>query len=465
MYFGNNFIYKNTWSFNESIMTDGNYGDWGNPIAEMMYEGLRYFAGGPNRTTGTGTGAGPTPAFDSSSTRTEDAAVGLTSASWTDPYTASTWCAKPNIVMVSGPNPSFDSDQLPGSPFNTAFTDKLKNEAGQFLDAGSMTTYIGGKEGINGTSQFIGEKWNGAAVKDLNPTLKADVDLAYIRGMVPDETDNQGSFLSAGVAYWAKSESLRAFGGNKIPTVDTYSMVLNAPFPSIKIPFPASGKKTVTIYPFGKTQLAYQNDRDIQKASYAPTNQLVGVYPTFIQDPGNASNNFRLSFYANFEDHAWGGDFEMDFMVFYDIQVLGGGSSVQVTITPFSKGGSAMQNVGYVITGIGAADGAYVQVQSINSAWPYYMNTPTTPTPRPPGYCDSASFTSAPCASLPSANGVGVARTHNTIAADAAGDPELKNPLWYAARWGGIPMVYLRPVRWVLWKSRAITCRCTARPT
>jgi type IV pilus assembly protein PilY1 len=33
------------WATSRSVMAEGDSPDWGNPIAEMMYEGLRYFAG------------------------------------------------------------------------------------------------------------------------------------------------------------------------------------------------------------------------------------------------------------------------------------------------------------------------------------------------------------------------------------------------------------------------------------
>lgn len=455
MYFGNNFIYKNTWSYNNSMMTDGNYGDWGNPIAEMMFEGLRYFAGGPDLTAGRDAGAASkskTPAYNAiptgaSSAMAEDTAVGLQNPSWEDPYAdTSQWCAKPNLVLVSGPNPSFDSDQLPGSPFvASTFDVNLKNVNNVALDVGTSTRAVGLAEGINSTSRFIGENWVGTVAngaRDRNPTLKDNVSLEKLRGLVPDETDNQGSFLSAGVAYWAKTAPLRAVGGKNIPTVDTYAMVLNSPYPSIKVKFSAaSGLKPVTIIPFGKTLGANNGTLANQKLDWQPTNQIVGVYPTLLTDPNNSTGNFRFTFYANFEDHSWGGDFEMDFVVQYDIQVIAG-NNVQVTVTPFAQGGSAMQNVGYYITGT-TQDGAYVVAQSQDPApsVPYFLNTPAG---HPPGFCDGGRWSTWwACAHLvPYSYGtpppVASVLTHTPgTVAGLATDNELKNPLWYAARWGG----------------------------
>ncbi|MDV7400202.1 hypothetical protein RZS08_52800, partial [Arthrospira platensis SPKY1] len=93
-------------------MTEGEFVDWGNPIGEIMYEALRYFAGKKAATS----------AFQTSGSH--DAHLGLPVATWDDPYEAGSaasaqWCARPNMLVVSGINPSFDSDQLPGAAFGS----------------------------------------------------------------------------------------------------------------------------------------------------------------------------------------------------------------------------------------------------------------------------------------------------------------------------------------------------------
>ena len=89
-------------------ITDGECSMWGNPIAEMMYEGMRYFAGK----------AAPTTGFSIGATDTPDATLGLPVATWTDPYAANSGnerCAKPFQIVISDINPSYDTDQVPGS--------------------------------------------------------------------------------------------------------------------------------------------------------------------------------------------------------------------------------------------------------------------------------------------------------------------------------------------------------------
>ena len=93
-------------------MTEGEFVDWGNPIAEMMYEGLRYFAGkGSDRRL---------PLYSNSGSVDDE--VGLSAApNWDNPFDKSASaakaepCAKCNFLVVSDINPSFDSDKVPGA--------------------------------------------------------------------------------------------------------------------------------------------------------------------------------------------------------------------------------------------------------------------------------------------------------------------------------------------------------------
>ena len=94
--------------------TEGECQMWGNPIAEIMYEGLRYLAGrnqprplSPRRSA---------PAKKDSYL----AAACRSTPRWDDPvlpYPDQPSCAKPFETVISDINPSYDSDQLPGSAF------------------------------------------------------------------------------------------------------------------------------------------------------------------------------------------------------------------------------------------------------------------------------------------------------------------------------------------------------------
>ena len=96
---------------------------WGNPVAEMMYESLRYFSGA----------ASPTADFTyGTDAALDDNVLGLPKPGWVDPYVNGedvdadgildpgedldndnildgfSYCAKPFILVLSDINPTFD---------------------------------------------------------------------------------------------------------------------------------------------------------------------------------------------------------------------------------------------------------------------------------------------------------------------------------------------------------------------
>ena len=391
------------------VMTEGEYGDWGNPVAEMMYEGLRYFAD-----------AGKTSAYDNGTT-TDDEQVGLSRPDWASPYTATNWCAKPSQMVISSVNPSFDSDQLPGSRFGN--TGSLTTPSGAALAVGPLTDTIGTTEGVNSTSRFIGE--SGTAT-DGAPTLKNIVALGSVRGLPPDDTNKQGSYYAAAVAYFGKANSLQTVGSNPIPSVDTFAVLMNSPIPQIVIPL-ANGKN-ISVVPFARTIDA----KDAIKGNFQPTNQIVGMYITSFDNPtnNNGAGGYYLKFRINYEDRSWGGDFDMDVIAEYEISATS--SDVTIKVTPTHGGSGSKQNMGYVISGT-TTDGPYLVVQNKNVSAPYYLNVPQN---RSAGYCDQGTIP-GDCNTLPYLSPSGQSSTKSFTAASNASNSYLKDPLWYAAKWGG----------------------------
>ena len=437
-YFANSFIYKNTYKAVFDNTTgyvngdglEGDFGDWGNPVGEMMYEGLRYFAGAASASPA-GTQQGPTPSYVAGGT-TDDGVVGLSSPTWRNPYEDATkWCAKPNLLVVSGPYVSSDSDQLPGSRFATFTETSLRNTAGVALNVGTLTDSIGAVEAINGTSKFIGEV--AGTARDFSPTIKTIDRLGNARGLAPNNPEAQGSYYSAGVAYFGKSGSLQTVGGKEIPPVDSYSILLPSPDAAIRIPF-ADGR-VVTVVPFAKTI----GENNGTKGLYQTTNQFVGIYVT---DFSNVNGIYSLKFYVNFEDHSAGGDFEMDAVASYQIDADLNRNSITLTVEDNANDAAGGQNMGYVINGTDH-DGAYLVVQDRKAGVEpsYYLNVPSYGSYWA-GYCDPSgpygdNSARAQCTVLPNKD----ARTHSVktfgLAAAGAATTALKHPLWYAARWGG----------------------------
>jgi len=166
---------------------------WGNPLAEIQAEILRYLGG---ETT-------PTPAFAG-----DDSVyiAGLTAVTWRDAYAGTEHCADCNVLLLSAAAPSFDSDELPAI---AAFSGPVATAA---------TTAIGSHEAAGSRpltgAQLIGRV--GATPTDSplassadHCSTKAVGDLALARGLCPAAAAREGSYLVAGLAYRAWTGDLR----------------------------------------------------------------------------------------------------------------------------------------------------------------------------------------------------------------------------------------------------------------
>ena len=401
--------------------TEGELVDWGNPIGEMLYETIRYLDG---KTTATSAFAGTT---------TVDSAVGLnTITSWTDPYSSSSavkapWCARANMVAISDINTSFDSNQIPGSYFQS-FSGDLSG-----FDATSLANTITNVEPDIAGSHFIGQS---GALADTAPTAKTVTSLAQIRGLSPEEPNRQGSYYSAAAAYYAKTHNNRAAVGgdpkkkqNQI--ADTYAIALASPLPQINAVLPNGSK--ITVVPFAKS--VGGSGISATKGNYQPTCQIVDFYVIKIANTGSSDKDLSVNggrYYAkfgiNFEDVEQGGDHDMDAISEYEV-TANADNTLTVKVTPTYQAGGIQQNMGYVISGT-TKDGVYLVVQDEATNPKYFLNVPPG---RSPGYCDVAT-PPADCSPLPT---LGASSTFNFTASATPPATFLKNPLWYAAKWGG----------------------------
>ncbi|MDR1462718.1 MAG: pilus assembly protein [Azoarcus sp.] len=431
------------------IMNDGEFPDWGNPVGEMMYEAIRYLGGA----------GGATPAYDFTHSGSYDSEIGLPRAAWDKPYDKVPWCSKPNILVLSDINPSFDSDQLPGARFKScmnAFSVKkgslTVNHAcnqpgnstfsGAFgsLNVSELADTIGQRESINGRDYFIGQ--SGSKV-DWSPTAKRVDTLSTIRGLAPEETGKEGSYYSAAVAYYGKSTGIQTAAGKDRQKIDTYVVALASPLPKIEVP---TSSGIVTIVPFGKSVKGADQNINAGKEYFQPANQIVEFYikSLDLHDPGNGGR-YRAVFQISYEDMEQGADHDMDVIAEYEIKYTQSGT-VEVKVTPTYQAAGIILNIGYTISGT-TKDGPYLVAQSKNPSPPfYYLNVPAD---KSAGYCQTASASDNTCKTLPACSNsdssakfgpctLGQSVTHTfTPSARTDAASLLKDPLWYAAKWGG----------------------------
>ncbi len=381
----------------QKYMTQGQFPDWGNPVGEMMYETLRYFAGETR-----------TNEFDNG-TMADDAALGLSSAAWSDPFATYPECSKPFMLVLSDINPTFDSDQLPGSAFGS-FSGSLGT-----LDVQGLADTISTAEGISG-DYYIGEE---ASAASSACTSKHISGLGDIRGLCPEEPTKQGSYYSASVAYFGHTQDI-SVAAPESQYVQSYMVGLASPLPRIEIPV---GNTAITLVPFAKSVGGYSINA--AAGAFQPTNTIVDFYVETIDADNPTYGRFRI----NYEDVEQGADHDMDAIVTYTYQVYdsagnpavtaadgtNNGAYVTITLDSSYAAGGIIQHMGYIISGT-TDDGTYLEVRDVDtgsgSDIDYYLDTPNT------------------TADLP------LHAERKFYPGDQPAATLLENPLWYAAKWG-----------------------------
>lgn len=382
--------------FNFGILrTNGSCMMWGNPLGEMMFETLRYFAGAPAATPAYTTGVGATGnrTIDNGSTVTSpESALNLSyNTTWLNPYTAQPTrtnaaaypkCSRPIQMVVGDPKTSFDSDQLPGSFFNNYSGSSVSGPAGS-LDVSAQADLIWNSEFSAPKNFFIGES---GTVSDFNPSAKTVTSFKNIRGHAPDGTTNQGSFYGASVARFGKINGLtNAVAAVGTLKVDQISIALGDAAPKIEIPL---NGKIISIVPFSKSVGGCAATVVRTKGLFQATGEITGFFVEkivnvtgFKSEPLTNGGRPYYSFRISYSDSYQGTDNETDAVVNYIIQQT---ASNQLTIgLKITYVATCMEmHHGYVISG-SSNDGVYLDVggtDTVNATLGYFLDTPQSAT-------------------------------------------------------------------------------------
>ncbi|HYQ24210.1 pilus assembly protein [Stenotrophomonas sp.] len=273
---------------------------WGNPLAEMYAEALRYVAAS-NKTSSYNNG-----------TDLSGLPTGLT---WKDPYAlpadgGNSYCATCNILVLSSGLPSFDGDNIGTLP--------------QQIDAAAQTNAIGTADGISGKSWMVGR--DTATATDANNTHE-DIcqgrtlnNLSTARGICPDIPSMEGSYLMAGMAKGAAATDLRPGvqgkpSGYKV-TATTYTVALAETLPQFEI---AVGNSKIGLAPLCQAN----NTGTATAASSGWRSCFLGSVGIGIKEANNSGGNLVYgrtyrsdakagSFSLVWEDSLWGNDHDND---------------------------------------------------------------------------------------------------------------------------------------------------------
>ncbi|MCQ4323709.1 PilC/PilY family type IV pilus protein [Pseudomonas stutzeri] len=410
-------------------ISDGQCSMWGNPIGEMMYETMRYFAGA----------SAPHSAYDIGSNAKDHTLLSLPKPNWISPYKSAAQgggdypaCAIPVMTVISDINPSYDF-KLPGSQWSNLSASGTPSIAS--LNVSSEVDAIWDSEGGGSRNVFIGES-NGTA--DSAPTAKTVSNLSTVRGLSPEEPSKQGTYYSAGVARFGANNTI---GGDQ--KMMTYSVALASPLPKIEFPV---GSNTVTVVPFAKS---VGGSGISATSNFQPTNQIVDYYVAQIANTAKDGSDHDASinggrpyaeFRINYEDVEQGADHDMDAIALYTLAVNPTGG-LDIKLKSEYAAGGIHQYMGYAISGT-TKDGVYLEICDLKdnatnngtqdkndcaASVRYKLNTPPG---RDPGWCTSAGLTSNECVGLPS----NASRTFSP--SNTSGATLLNNPLWYAAKYG-----------------------------
>lgn len=376
-----------TCPWGKSEFNEGNCSNWGNPATEMYLEAVRYFAG-----------LNKNNAFSNNANDDTGYISGLTNVGgWTDPLSASNFCASCNIIVLNTSDFSYDSDSLSMSGL----------EGTPNLD--TYTDNVGVKEGLTaaGSKWFVGE--NGTDNNQLC-TAKTVGAMSDLKGSCPNSPRLEGSYHIAGVAHYAHTQDIRALTGAQ--KIQTYAVALSPAAPQLKIPVQdASGNfvagKFVNIIP------ACRDDGmlDLSGASL-PGNCAIVDFKVIIPFTKGAGGTATGTVAVIWEDTEQGGDYDQDMAgtIKYDITP----TSITVETDVLAQSTGFEMGFGYVIGGT-TKDGfhAHSGINSFDYADPDTLLNDCTN-----------------CAS-------GDAATTETYTIGTSTGELLKDPLFYAAKWGG----------------------------
>jgi type IV pilus assembly protein PilY1 len=441
--------YANCVAQNQNI-TDGKCRDWGNPLAEMLYETLRYYAG-----KGT-----PTADYDYPQNQTDGGLNLPHPAYWgyqdgyrtfKGPYDIYPSCSKPFVLLLSDVYPSFDADQLPGVT-NSSYAEDTSAHPVLGLDRtvngkkylSKLADDIAATESVTGNSFFIGD--NGTTY-DFICTPKTASGLSLLRGLCPEQPTRKGSFYTAALAYYAHSfmnaeirKDTTPGLNTGIPNAQTFAVALASQVGNWTV---KAGTNTLRIVPLGKSVSGAVNmdatcknkctlgtslfpDNSFRSMTitncaadaYCPTNEIVKVYTQSVKYDASGSPIY-LSFRINFADCEQGADYDMDAVGWFEVCTQAaknagygtcgtdmGSNQVEIKVVSDYAAGGIDQVLGFIVSGT-SEDGTYLVVRD-------------------------KSVTAG--ASLP--NSLPFNWSH-VFTVTGSGTGVLKDPLWYAAKWGG----------------------------
>ena len=376
-------------------ITENNCTSWGNPMSETYFESLRYFAG-----------QSATGAYTYTNSGSKDNQLGLPLATVSDPLNAGNYCAPVNVLVFNSSVSSTDDD--------------LRTTAAAAINSTStaqqLTDAVGDAEGISNGSYFIGKIIGSGATPSNDSgfelcTPKNIPGLGQVSGICPEGPTVAGSFLMAGLAHHARTNRIRTditVPGNDARSlkVATYGIQLATNVPTLTIPVPGStAGQTVVIQPTYRLVVG----------GNLGGGALVDMKFVRQQVAGSVATG---KVYINWEDSEQGGDYDQDMWGTLEWRLDAAAGTIAITTNAVSASTANGQGFGYTVSGTDK-DGPHFH------SGIYGFN-----------YTDPTGVLGCTNCQVSSAGSGQRGPTSVVYSLGAAAANTLKDPMWYAAKYG-----------------------------
>ncbi|WP_419535094.1 pilus assembly protein [Endozoicomonas sp.] len=300
-----------------SLTSSRHCSNWGNPLAEMYLEALRYFSG---------------EVVPSNQYHTEDDdyfVPGITAANWVSPQTSDNPCANCSIILLSTGLNSFDADQF---------------------GAANDVPGINGSSGVDTLTDAVGVieaatnpavSFPGTYLVDKNggdrQCEEAEISrLSDIRGICPELPQLEGGYQIAGLAWHGRKTDLRE-DLDGVQSVKSYVIQVSENVPSFSLDV---GGKTVAFQPV------------CQAHSSRSECSLTDVVVDYLSADSKSGR-----FIFTWEDSLWGNDYDYDasssieYCIGDACSPAIGESQVQISVRQEAKNAGAETWYSYTVTG------------------------------------------------------------------------------------------------------------------
>lgn len=377
-------------------ITENSCTSWGNPMSEVFFESIRYFAG-------------QSANFAYAASPSKDNELGLPLATFQDPLNANNYCAPLNVVM-----------------FNAAVSDNEEDLRGASVASinatgtvAALTNTVGQIEGINGNNFFVGKMVGSSPTPtgDANGfelcTGKTVGAFGDISGICPEGPTLGGTYLSSGIAHHARTTRIRADAvAAAAPANDTRSFKVNSY--GIQL---ATNTPQLLIEGAGQRIILQPIYRLNLGAGNVGGGGLVDL--RYVRPPDVVGNLVRGKVYVNWEDSEQGGDYDQDMWGTIEWTLNTATRKLTVTTNAVSASTANPQGFGYSLSGT-TRDGPHFH----SGIYGFNYTDPTGVLG-----CTNCNLTGAGGQTGPQTV------TYDLSSAPPAGT--LKDPMWYMAKYGG----------------------------